>query len=258
LLAMESMDYTMDDPQSNRSPNNASRCHYQQSQASANGSMSHTRESQHYDPVHDTNTWFHSHNSSMPSRPSYTAPQSMPQWEPTSFAPIHSWQGFGDIQAGIHNQGPDVSGYRSGLQSGGPMGMSNSPWNEMRAFEPIPFGYSAYTASSAHSNNLAQQNLGSDHSQGPIATPSYIPPPSFVPREPNVSQIQAQIAQARASQMRNRQNSQSESTQRSPGDVLPERASRNSGPAHFMEQRGIYSIRSSNQYWKVCETNTLG
>ncbi|KAF4635486.1 hypothetical protein G7Y89_g2612 [Cudoniella acicularis] len=232
-------------------PHAAPRCHYQQSQPTGNLSLgSHSREGQHYDPVHDTNTWFQSNNSNAQNRPTFpTSQQNLPQWDPTgSYGPIPSWQGFGEAQQGIQGHGPDASGYRS---QNGTMGMPNSPWNDVRAYEPMPFGYSAYAGPTTNSNTLADQSNRQNPAlaSSPPASSFAHPHPSFVPREPQLSIIQQELSRARASRLTNSVNALAESVQRQPGETADEGSGRHSlSTATLIEHRSpahTHSTRTS-------------
>jgi hypothetical protein len=158
---MDPMDYTMDDGQASQQQGAAHQfqCQIPPSlRSSTNDFLAAravaSRESQHYDPIHDPSGWYQPNNTNAQSRPPYTTHQSLTQWGAPTYAPIHSWQGFSDVQSG--NQLPDASSYRH--QSF--MGVGASPWAEGRGYDGASFGYSAY-------NNPLNGNAGpSDQASG--------------------------------------------------------------------------------------------
>jgi hypothetical protein len=136
---MDPMDYTMDDSHLNRQPNNAPRCQYAPPQLPSLNFGPHSREHNHYDPVHETRPWHTNPSTNLPNRPTFQSLHSVPQWQSTPFAPVHTWEGFGEFHPGGQSYNPDIYGQRP---RGGPVGgVSNSPWNG--GFEPLPFGYNA-------------------------------------------------------------------------------------------------------------------
>jgi hypothetical protein len=140
----------MDDSHPSRQQNNnASRCPYvPPPQLPSLNFGSHSRENQHYDPVHDTHSWHTSSSSNLPNRPNFTLPQNLPQWQSSPYAPVHSWD-FGEYHPGNQPYHSDVYGQRA---RGGPAGgLSNSPWNG--GFEPMSFGYSASQTELSNTTN---------------------------------------------------------------------------------------------------------
>lgn len=133
---MDPMEYTMDD---NQLPNPSPQCQPQQPhQHSGTGSFtSAAREAHHYDPVHNTDVWFHGSPTDPHVRPPYAAPQNIPSWASRHYTPLQSRQAFGDTTAdalGIERQGnrPQPS-Y---------MGMAGSHWAPGRDFDMgLPHGY---------------------------------------------------------------------------------------------------------------------
>ena len=98
------------------------------------------RDAHHYDPVHNTESWHQANAAGAQTRSQYAA--AMNAWSPGPFVPMNGWQAFGEAPAAA--RGPDGPAFG---QQAGFMGMPNSPWTEMRGFEPPPFGYTSYVGS---------------------------------------------------------------------------------------------------------------
>jgi hypothetical protein len=148
---MDPMDYTMDDQQSPPA-NAAHNCQYQHQQQQQRqhlqnpGSFTqHSRDAHHYDPVHNTESWYGPNGPGAQSRPVYAGMQNISHWGQNPYGPIPNWQGLGEAHAGT--RGPDIRGYR---QHPSFMGMG-SPWGEPRSYESLPFGYFPI-----HSNGLPE------------------------------------------------------------------------------------------------------
>ena len=131
----------MDDGQPNHSPNTAPRCQYQQPhQPGPNAFNSQGRNGHHYDPVHNNDAWYPTHNPNFQGRPSYAHPQ-MSQWGSGPYLPIHGWQGFAEGHAGVPSE--DGPSYRA---HSGYMAMANMPWAQLRDHEQsIPLGHPPVT-----------------------------------------------------------------------------------------------------------------
>jgi hypothetical protein len=139
---MDPMDFTMDEGPQNQHPSTGPRCQYQQAQqpSTSNTFNPSSREAHHYDPVHNTDSWFHANGNAGQARSQYSTPQNIPQWNPGPYVPISGWRGFGEAHTRDRiSEPPDY------MPPAGFMGMSNSPWAEIQGYEPLPFGYTSYT-----------------------------------------------------------------------------------------------------------------
>ncbi|KUJ24079.1 uncharacterized protein LY89DRAFT_11372 [Mollisia scopiformis] len=143
---MDPMDFTMDDS-SNVLAASAHRYQCQQPQAQphsqtnaanfASQGPSQARDSQQYDPVHESSTWYHHHhhhhnNSNATSRPPYPAPGNLSPWASPHTDQPHNWSPFAEMDRSGRSQDYNSPDYRRPF----------IPWNESRGFDA--FGHSAY------------------------------------------------------------------------------------------------------------------
>lgn len=132
----------MDDAQANQqSPTSASRrfqCQPPQLSSAAPNFTPQGRDNPHYDPVHDSNGWYHGNNSPSMSRPSYAPAPNVSQWANPSFLPMqHSFHAYTELQRAA-SQGSEPASFRP------PRAFLDMPWNEVQGFEPLRFGYPPY------------------------------------------------------------------------------------------------------------------
>lgn len=145
--------------QSNTPQRNA--CHQPQFSPTASPFNSQARESQRYDPVHDSSAWYHS-NSSVPTRSPY-APPNNSQWT-SSFMPMNSWGGNVDPHRPTGNV-PAHSTSRS-LREG-----YDSLWNYPPHYNPHALSTSNNQIDPGSASASSHSQAGS-LSSGPQAIPS--------------------------------------------------------------------------------------
>jgi hypothetical protein len=231
----------MDEAQASYQPPNTGhrhQCQPSQPSSNANSFTPHTRDGQHYDPVYDSSGWYQTNNTNAPSRPLYTAPENIPHWGVSPFLPVSSWQsqGLADAQHS-GSQGQDPSAFRQSRFMG-------VPWNEMRGFDPSPFGYNTYTGP-LNSNNTPSESasagggISAQNSAFP-ASSSHVP--STYAQEAHLRSVQ-QAFQVYGQGRTNRFISP-DSTQRRTEDAA-ERSLRPGQPLSFMEQRTSEEIHFS-------------
>jgi hypothetical protein len=157
---MDPMDFTMDEAQAHHSPS-AHRHQCQPSQPSnVNPFAPHTRDGHPYDPVYDSSSWYQAN--SVPSRAGYTAPDV--HWGVNPYLPVPNWQGqVQGLPDGQHPGGQDPTGtFRPSRYMGG------QPWNEMRPFDPSPFGFNSY-GSPLNGNSNSSESASGGSTQTPSA-----------------------------------------------------------------------------------------
>lgn len=178
---MDPMDFTMDEAQAHHSPS-AHRHQCQPSQPSnANPFAPHTRDGHPYDPVYDSSSWYQTNN--VPSRAGYTAPDV--HWGVSPYLPVPNWSGPGQGQGladGQHSGSQDPTGtFRQSRYMGG------VPWNEMRAFDPSPFGFNSYGGPLNSGNSPSESTSGgSAQASAAAGTPHA---PSTYGQEPHARSV---------------------------------------------------------------------
>lgn len=158
---MDPMDFTMDEAQATHHSSSAAhrhQCQPSQPSSNPNSFSPHTRDSQHYDPVYDSGTWYQANNAQ--GRAPYAAPENL-HWSVSPFLPVPNWQGQGQgLADGQHSGGQDSTTFRQSRFMG-------VPWNEMRGFDPSPYGFNPYT--SPLNNNSSESASGPTPASASIA-----------------------------------------------------------------------------------------
>jgi hypothetical protein len=150
---MDPMDFTMDDS-SNVLAGSTIRYQCQQPQSQAqlqtNGpnftshGPSQARDSQHYDPVHESSTWYQHSHSNFTRPPTYPVSQSLSQWSsvPQTTESAQHWSHFAEMER--RNQDYNSSDYRRSFM----------PWsNDSRGFDG--FNHSGYAPPPVSTGNNA-------------------------------------------------------------------------------------------------------
>ena len=165
---MDPMNFSIDDGEHTHPSSSAPRCQYQQSQPpSVQGSFSSpSRDAHHYDPIHNTDSWYQLDNSAGQGRS--RAPPALSQWG-GSYVHTNTWQGFGDGQARLGGELTDH------LPQTAFMGIPNIPWNEMQGYDAGPFGYSPFM--NVQNRATAPVTSSTGRHAAPPAIPSPIPTP---------------------------------------------------------------------------------
>jgi hypothetical protein len=133
----------------------------QQSQPSPNFS-SRPQNAHHYDPVHNTDTWFSQ------SRPQFGAPQNLHQY-PGTHAPLASWQAYGQARSGMYGDGHNYAESQTQRPHGFPGIANGNSWGEFRGYES--FGYPAQMHAQAHPQDERIPSMGGlSSSRGTMAS----------------------------------------------------------------------------------------
>jgi hypothetical protein len=230
---MDPMDYTMDDGHSHshphQQPSAAHRYQCQQHQpqlsSTANTFVPLHRDTQPYDPVHDSSAWYQAPNTNAPTRPSYTSPHNIPQWVPNTYSPLTSWQPFGGVQQ-PPAQGQDPSNFRM-------RGFLDMSWEETRAFSSASFGFGSYpSASNSHNASVEPGSVrNTAQAQTPAATTPQMPP-GFGPESAQLNVMQQEFLRNRPNRFSGRAlpTPSSEPIQQRADESLLENASRHPHP----------------------------
>lgn len=162
---MDPMDFSMDGADHDQPPPSAPRCQYSQHPPSSGSSFSSaSRDAHHYDPIHNTESWYpaNSYDAASQSR-SRTLP-SFGQWNPPHYAPSNAWQPYADEQ-GHARPRADAPSQQSAFMS-----MPNSSWvPDMSSFDSISF---AHPLMYMRGEGTPAATLVSERTAPPAATPT--------------------------------------------------------------------------------------
>lgn len=172
---MDPMDFTMDSGQPNQQQAMAhqfQQCQQQQQQGQQTFTFTPSdylgqrvapppRESQHYDPVHDSSTFYQRPLPNTHGRPSYPPPQTRTPWPDQSYAPGRSWQPFGDSPSTA--QFSDSSSLFTPSQTSPYHGRGNTSWAESRGHDRgVAFNHPIYLDGTFGGNNGRQEQTSNN------------------------------------------------------------------------------------------------
>jgi hypothetical protein len=174
---MDPMDYSMDnaDP-AHPSSSSAPRCQYHHPQPPSGESSfsSPARDAHHYDPIHNTDSWYQIDGSAGPGRA--RALPGFGQWLPGQFSQSSSWNPLAEAHARLRGDMPDAA------HSAGFVGASSQGWNEMPRYDSLSF--SPFTNGNrwpaSGGRTAAPPSVSS--SMPPVASSNASAPPTSYPR----------------------------------------------------------------------------